>query len=598
VNIHYNILSNLKRSIKFVYSVRKKWPILNTGISVFNGILPLCFILLIKQIIDAITNVSQSQNNSFQFDYLIILIAIAGLVFLINEILSNLAQLTKENHIQEVNDLVFDKLHEKSSQLDLEHFENQKYQDILFRARTEAVFRPARIINSILAIWQNSFSLILSIVILFWVHWSIALILLAAIIPGVFIRVKYARFLFEWNKKNTSKERRSRYLNFLAVGEKYIKDIRLFGLENYFKTEFKTVRKELKQERLKLMSRRVGIEILGQVFTALAIFGSFIFIAKQTIDGAMTAGTMVLFFLAFQRGFTYFRGVVNNLANLYEDSLFLNYYHEFLSLEPKINRQPDSISFGKKFLVDGMKIENLSFTYPGSDIKILQNINFEIKAGETLAIVGENGAGKSTLIKLLCRFYDPDTGKILLDGTDIKNIELDTYRNSISALFQDFSQFHFSIKDNIAFGNVQSEFSYDDFSKATNGAGIEKLLRKFPDKENTLLGNTFEKSSELSIGEWQKIALARFFYRQSLLVFMDEPTSHLDSETEALFHSYLTTYLKDKTAVIISHKIPTLQIADRIIVLAQNTIAETGTYEELMSKKGAYYSMIVKGSNC
>jgi ATP-binding cassette subfamily B protein len=301
---------------------------------------------------------------------------------------------------------------------------------------------------------------------------------------------------------------------------------------------------------------------------------------------------MAMFILAFRQGMMYIKDIFSSLAGLYEDSLFIGNTFEFLNLKEKIVAEEPVIvpgAFTKK-----LDIQNISFSYPGNNQSVINNVSFEIKKGEIVALVGPNGAGKSTLVRLLCRLYDPETGLIKIDGNDIKNLDPGEYRKFFSVVFQDFMLYNLSAGENIRLGNTGIENPKEKIISAASLSGVEDLISSLPNGYDTVIGNLFDDSRELSWGEWQKIAIARALYREASILILDEPSSALDSETEYEIFSRFREIVKGKTSILISHRFTNVKLADRIIVLNKGEVEENGTHEELMKKKGLYYNMYIK----
>lgn len=580
----------VRQAFRFVFSSSGKWTYANITLTLLNGFFPLVTMYMVKLIIDNTTLAAAAENKSTYFFYVLFIIIITGLISILGEICSNFSLLAKEQMSQAASDHVFDMLHKKSTELDLEYYETPEYHDMLYRARTEAPFRPPRIVNDVIQIIQNSVSIILTAGLLFYFHWSIAVVLIIATVPGILIRMKYAGHLFEWSKKVTPAERKSRYFNFILTSEKFVKEIRIYSLGNLLTGKFRDIRTQLRKERMQIILKRTTIEIVTQVSAAIAIFGSYIYIVYQTIFGLITIGDLVLFFLAFQKGLVYLKDLLSSLAGLYEDNMFLTNLFDFLTLKPKIKEADNTIVF-PEIINKGFTLENISFKYPGNENNILSNISVEIKAGETVALVGDNGAGKSTLIKLICRLYDPVHGNILIDDIDLKQFKISELRNNISVLFQDFSQYNLSFEDNVCFGDLNASKRTEKLDDAIAKSGLNKVLESMPEKYSTILGTIFENSRELSIGEWQKVALARAFYKDSQIIILDEPTSSMDTFAEHEFYQNFKFLSANKTAIIVSHRFSTVRMADRIFVMEKGQIIESGSHEDLMKLNGNYATM-------
>ena len=283
------------------------------------------------------------------------------------------------------------------------------------------------------------------------------------------------------------------------------------------------------------------------------------------------------------------------MAGLYEDSLFIGDTFEFIDLKENITaKEPVLAALPLK---KNIIAENLSFTYPGNTGKTIDNVSFEIKKGEIIALVGSNGAGKSTLVRLLCRLYDPDSGAVKYDDNDIRNIDPEEYRKQFSVVFQDFMLYNLTAGENIRMGNIEEEKPEDRIKISAVTTGINELITSLPNGYETVIGNLFDDSRELSWGEWQKIALARAMFRDAPVLVLDEPSSSLDAETEYDIFSRFREIVKGRTSILISHRFTNVSLADRIIVLDKGAVAETGTHDELMKRGGIYFTMFTKQSS-
>jgi ATP-binding cassette subfamily B protein len=347
-----------------------------------------------------------------------------------------------------------------------------------------------------------------------------------------------------------------------------------------------------KEQEIAIIRKRTMIETISNVFKAVAVFGVLLFIARETINRKITLGEMAMFILAFRQGMIYIKDIFSSLAGLYEDSLFIGDVFAFLNLKEKIVAEDPVVvasSFNKN-----IDIRNLTFSYSGNKVPVINNISLEIKKGEIIALVGPNGAGKSTFIRLLCRLYDPEAGSIMLDGNNIRSIDPVEYKKLFSVVFQDFMLYNLSAGENIRLGNISTEDPKDKILSAAGMTGVDELISSLPRGMDTVIGNLFDDSRELSWGEWQKIALARALFRDAPILILDEPSSALDAETEFEIFKRFRELVKGKTSILISHRFTNVKLADRIVVLNRGSISESGTHTELMEKKGLYYNMYNK----
>lgn len=554
---------------------------------VVQGALPLVSLYLMKLVVDAVITALAAPDRGAAFGQVMLLIGLTGGVALLSALFRSVAGLVNEAQGQVVTDYMSDILHAKSIEVDLEYYESAQYYDTLHRAQQEAPFRPTRIVNGLVQAAQNGVSLLAMAGLLFSFHWGIAAILFAAAVPGLFVRLRYADQTYRWQRQRTPTERRAWYFHWLLTGDMHAKEIRLFDLGSLFVRRFRELRQQLRRERLEIATRRSATELVTQASATLAVFGSYAFIAYRTVQGTITLGDLVMYYQAFQRGQGFLQEILSGLAGLYEDNLFLSNLYEFLDLKPKVvePRHPRPVP---QPMQTGIAFDHVSFHYPTGTREVLEDITLTIRPGEVVALVGENGSGKTTLIKLLCRLYDPMDGIITLDGIDLRQFETTALRHEISVIFQDYAQYHLTARENIWFGNLDLPPDDERIVAAAQHSGADDVITGLPQSYETTLGKWFEDGEELSIGEWQKVALARAFLRDAQIIVLDEPTSALDAKAEYEVFKEFRQLAQDRTAILISHRFSTVRMADRIYVLNDGRIIESGTHDELVHLGGTY----------
>jgi len=588
-------LLRLDRAIRLVWKAAPGWATANLVLQIIQGILPLAALYLIKMIVDAVTLSLTQPDKSMALKQIVLLIILAAGVALLMALAQLLANMANEALSLTVTDHVYDILHAKSVEVDLEYYENPQYFDTLHRAQAEGPYRPTSIVYQLFLLLQNGVSLIAMAGLLFFLHWSVALILFAAVIPGMLVRLKFANIMFDWNRDHTPLERQAVYFNWVLTGDQHAKEIRLFGLGDLLIERFSKLHSLLRNKKLELARKRSKADFLAEATATLAVFGSFIFIVFKTVYGHITIGDMVMFFQAFQRGFGSMRSLLGNLASLYENNLFLSNLFEFLAIKQKV-LEPVSPEPFPRPMQQGIVFNNVSFHYPATKRQVLQDISLEISPGDVVALVGRNGCGKTTLAKLLCRLYDPDQGTITIDNIDIRNFETGVLRREMGVLLQDFAQYYLSARENIWFGDITTPPDQERIISAARHAGVDSLIKGLSHGYDTMLGKWFEDGEELSRGEWQKIALARAFLRKSQMILLDEPASSLDPRAEFEIFQKFKELAQGKTAIFISHRLSTVKMADRIFVMDKGKIVESGTYEDLMQKKGSFAHLF--GTHC
>jgi len=592
-NYFYSNFQSIKANVSLISKKSGKIFLINALISVFQGIIPFILIFCIKLLIDQLTK--STVQDVHQQLITISILTITTLSFLIGGVLSELNSYFSEKLAQSVTRWMYEKLHLKHADLYLSNYENSDKQDKMHRAVQEASFRPIKMLNELLVGIKSIASSLFLVGMFLSIRWYLVLILFIAIIPGVYIRLRYSKKLYKLKELQNTKEREMFYYNRILTGFPFAKELKLFGFADFFKLRFTTVQNSLFEEKISLRKSEIKLGIFAQVFAVSLIFISLGFVSLLKIRGEISIGTVVLFFFAFQRGYSVLNDFFQSFTRILEDNTFLKDFIEFLNLPTQSEKTLVNSPFS---LQKEICFENVSFRYESSKRDALHSINLVIPAGKTVAFVGANGSGKTTLIKLLCGFYQPDSGKILFDGIDANLIGQTKICENITAVFQDFALYNLAALENIRLGNSHIPMDLAKAKKAAQSAGIDEMIERLPDGYNTLLGSLFKGGEELSIGQWQKIAIARAFYRDSPLLLMDEPSSALDVDSEMQIINNLKRLSHQKTAVIVSHRLSTVEWVDLIYFFDKGEVLEYGSHMELMAMKGKYYNLFQTTNKC
>ena len=577
----------LGRALRLVWRAAPGWTLANLALVLVQGTLPLAALYVMKRILDAVAAAVGAPGRPELIQAVWLWILVAGGVAFVTVLARLVGEYVTEAQSLQVTDSVAETLHAQSTAVDLAYYEDPAYYDTLHRAQGEAPYRPARIVSGLVQIAQNGLALAGIAAWLVSFNWALAAALFLAVLPGTFARLVYSRRLYGLQQAQTEQERRSWYYHTILTEALHAKELRIFNLGALFQGRNRDVRHALRSGTLALARHRIATELFTQAVATGALFGSLAWIAWQTIRGTVTLGDLAVYYLGFQTGLTLLQTVLRALAGLYEDNLFLTNLYQFLDLRPGIvaPRQPTPVP---RPITQGIAFRDVAFRYPGHTADTLADIDLELGPGEVVALVGENGSGKSTIAKLLCRLYDPARGDITVDGISLRDIDPVAWRREISVAFQDYAHYAMTAGENIWLGDIDKPADEDGIARAGARSGADSVVGRLPDGYGTMLGRWFPQGQELSAGEWQRIAMARAFWRDAGILILDEPSSSLDPLAEAELTREFRALLGGRSAIVISHRLSTVQLADRIYVMDGGRIAERGTHTGLMAKGGLY----------
>ena len=510
------------------------------------SVLPLMNLYILKYLVDAVTTGVVPVWHGIELNMYLLLGAFCA-IFLLNRLVSVCNGVNNDVMNQRLQDYVSDIMQRQSAALDMAYFDNPEYHDTYHRAQQESSFRPLRVLNEFMGLFGSLISISIIISMLSTASPWIIVVMIVAVVPSFIVRIVKARKIYEFRRNNTQNYRRTSYYTALLGRRDYAKEMRTFGLTPYFRQRFVEIRKVLVRNLLSI-SRRLGVydSICALAETAALFFVTMFLIASAT-SGSITVGTFVILFEAFRRGQTQLGGLVGSISGLYDNRLFVGNLFEFLDLKPMIVNAPDALPFPTK--VEKVEFRDITFRYPKMERDVLSHFSLTARAGEVTQIEGENGFGKTTLLKLLLRLYDTDSGAVLVNGVDVRKYDLKGLRHGIGAIFQDYVRFFCTAEENIAFGDVE-HYDHERVRYAAQLAGADRIIEKLPKGYDTPLGRMFDGGEELSMGQWQRVALARQLYGNAPVLIFDEPTAWMDVPSRERFYDTLEM-LKEQGKVII-----------------------------------------------
>ena len=553
-----------------------------TLLTVASALLPLVIAYLGKLIIDSV--MARAVDATIRF-VVIELGLVAAQAFVLRSLFL-LRSLLGARLGHDVNVMIL----EKSLNLELRHFEDAAFYDRLTRARREASSRPVAMVSDTLQLVQNIMTLAgYALLLLAFSGWAVIGLVVAAL-PATIAEMRFSNAAFRLRNWRSPDARRLNYVEYVLANDEHVKEVKIFGLGSTLLGRYKQLGERFYREDKDLAVKRSVWAYLLSLLATTAFYGCYGVMAVSAARGLLSLGDLTLYVVAFRQGQQAFQSCLTAIGSMYEHNLYMANLFDYLAIPTRERSSPISVSqAGIVRERTGLRLEGVGFKYPGREGWALRGLNLDIPAGQSLALVGHNGAGKTTLIKLLCRLYDPTEGRILLDGLNLAEWDEPTLRRRIGVVFQDFNQYQFSLRENVGFGSVEHLTDSERIERAVERGGAQELVRDMKDGLETALGRWFQDGVELSGGQWQKVALARAFMREEAdILVLDEPTAALDAEAEHTIFERFRSLTQGKTAILISHRFPTVRMADRIVVIEHGEIKEQGTHATLVKAGGRY----------
>ena len=586
-------LRNLPPLFRLVWATSPRLLSASLALRLARALLPVTMLYVGKLIVDEVVRVAGVSPDlagleawSGVLQPLAVLIAAEFGLALLADVLSRTSALVDSLLGDLFTNETSVRLMRHAAALDLAHFEDADFYDHLERARRQTTGR-LRLVSDLSGQAQDLITVVTLGVGLAAYAPGLLVLLALALVPAFLGEAHFNAQTYSLAYSWTPERRELDYLRFVGASDETAKEVKVFGLNGYLADRYRTLADAYYHANRTLAVRRASWGGLLSAVGSLGYYAAYAVIVYRTASGAFTIGDLTFLAGSFGRMRSLLEGVLQSFSTVSGQALYLADLFSFFEIEPRVRSAPGAVEVPEP-IAQGFAFEDVGFRYPGSESWAVRHLSFELRAGEALALVGENGAGKTTLVKLLARLYDPDEGRILLDGRDLRDYDLDSLRRSIGVIFQDFVRYHLTAAENIAVGRIEARDDRPRVESAAQRSLADAVIESLPEGYDQTLGRRFKTGTELSGGQWQKVALGRAYMRDAQLLILDEPTAALDARAEFEVFERFKDLTAGKSAVLISHRFSTVRMADRILVLENGEVEEVGTHEELLASGRRY----------